>query len=158
MAVTSSGIIILPQAAATAGCSATATVVQEDDLHELFPEIYIGWWKLYSFSATAARGWVFDHWEQSWDYLDESYGQPTASGSKSDTYSRSPWSEANYAKDTLNTEEEDWGYITGDRGHWVRTITRLAAVFRSAHTGLILRSATSGAILHGSSNSILRDD
>ena len=157
MAVTSSGIIILPQAAATAGCSATATVVEEDDFHEL-SNLYSGWWKLYSFSAAAARGWVFDHWEQSWDYLDESYGQPTDSGSKSGTYSRNPWSEGIYPTADLSTEEEDLGYVTGDRGHWVRTITRLAAVFRSAHTGLILRSATSGAILHGSSNSILRDD
>lgn len=143
-------IDISPPAAAQAGCSATATVVDSWS--------YGGdWYRAYSFEATAAAGWVFDHWEQTYDYQEGEAGGTVLIGAKCSSVDRT-WRSGSYSQEGTEEWRSDYTsvgpeYVRVD----LRTIVGLVAIFRRASTGLILRSAANGQILRGAGGTILRD-
>ena len=137
----STQIVISPADAATAGCAAAAIQLSYQNLAPQFPTIWDNaetWtWKL---EATPARGWTFVEWQLT---LDDN-GSVTST-----TSSSNPWSGR-----TLTENEET---LANGGGTYYTRITAVTAVFRKNGTGLILRSATSGAILHGAGGTILHD-
>lgn len=152
MAIVSADIVILPQGAAQAGCTANSHVVESYS-----DENYT--YTLYRFTATPASGWRFVRWQQAYSYQDVQTSGPSVVNASIESTSN-PWSAG--AISQIGTEEwEDSSYadIPGFRVGF-RRIHSLTAVFEAEHqyTGLILRSATSGSILRGASGDILRDD
>ena len=114
---------------------------------------------MWSFTASAAQGWVFDHWEMGYSYQDvDPAGE---SGVFTSSSSSNPWSSGGFLKE--GTDEWDdtfWESLSAGYRHGWRTITALVAVFRRSHqpTHLILHSPTNNQILHGASGTILTDD
>lgn len=143
-------ITISPQSAANAGCTATFELIDSDSYDS-------NWWKMWKFTATAAQGWVFDHWNMSYSYQGPDPSDP--SGNFTMSNGNSTWSYGAFSQE--GTEEWDCKYdgFFYFRDSW-RTITSMTAVFRFVHvpTKLIIRSATSGIILRGASGAILRDE
>lgn len=147
MAISSSDIVIFPAAAAAAGCSATATVVDYEDQ----TDIHSGWRMEYSFLARPAEGWEFVRWDFS---LNSSYSNVPAS----------TWTTANPVERRSGGswylyEERaySWNYQYPYQIDAYNYITSLRAVFRRLPTNLILRSAANGQILHGAGDTILHD-
>ena len=151
------GVFVYPPAAVNAGCiatiSRTANVVNE------WGDVYMA----YTAQATAASGWRFVRWEQSYWYqhaLADTHPGFQGMGNYSCQFTNAEWSGGSYvyAREGL----EEW-YIdyTGTSSEYVRPdirrINSLTAVFARDPTNLILRSASSGAILHGAGDTILHD-
>lgn len=136
-----SAVEILPEGAARAGCAASFALVDSYSDSS-------GWYNAYRFNASAAEGWTFDHWEWTVDRVEEGPGGET--GVYNYTSRSNPFEEF----ESWN----DWSHIR-DYGIWSWTITNVVAVFTggTVGTGLILRSATGDAILHGAGDTILHD-
>ena len=136
-------ISISPTAAANAGCAAAAIQLSYQNLAPQFPTIWDNaetWtWKL---EATPARGWTFVEWQLTRD---------NSGSTTSTTNNSNPWSGGSY----LSENEET---IANGGGTYYARITAVTAVFQNNATGLILRSATSGQILHGAGGTILHDE
>ena len=136
-----SAVQILPAGAAEAGCAATFAIIDSYSDSS-------GWSNTYRFTASAATGWNFDHWEVTIDRVEEGPGGETGIY----TYN----TRANPVEEFESWS--DWSHIR-DYGIWSWTITNVVAVFTggTVHTGLILCSATNGEILHGAGANILHD-
>ena len=113
-----SGIEVYPQAAADAGCTATATVVGSDSGD--------GWWQnWYQFSATADGGWTFDHFE--WTQNDRYSNSATGSGyDRNYNYT----SANNPAGGSGQSRYEEFNQVDGYET-WTMTITTCRAVFNA---------------------------
>ena len=151
-------ITISPAAAKEDGCTASSKVIQEETYPDMNDDPHIlasYWFALYRFTAQAASGWRFSHWELTYSHVDTSLNDPTPEV-RDVKNSSNPWS----GSDTYESEEK-WvyedPYIPSSKTE-KRTITGLVAVFVAVSgSGRILHSATSGVILHGASGAILHD-
>ena len=144
-----SNINIQPNGAANAGCYATYSIDDEYTYED-------SWYKLWRFTAFAADGWIFDHWEMSYSFQDVNIGGP--SGNFTLTSRNNPWSGgAGSQEGTEEWDDTSWESYSQYQHTW-RTITSLSAVFKRVQTGLILHSPTNLQIIHGAGGTILRDE
>ena len=127
---------LYPQAAAGVGCAASATVVHDYDSGNIGPTYgWITWrtkYKVYSFEATAANGWIFDHWEQDFNW--KPYGYDTVETQETCSHTANPWqttSSSATSKETTVDELLDCMQARADLPYYesTRNITRLVAVF-----------------------------
>jgi len=143
-------VIVKPDSAAAAGCAASFSLIDS------FPDEGYGWWKQWEFLAQAADGWIFDHWEQTYRYQDVDKDGPSVSGAVC-TARNNPWHHGSSSQEgTEEWYDDSWSSYSAYRTTF-RYIDGVIAHFRPLPTGLILRSASSGAILHGASSTILHD-
>ena len=116
--------------------------------------------KKYIATATANRGFVFDHFEvlrHNKTYLD---GEVTEEDYRQEYTANPLHGKADSSDDILVELEENYRYSwVEDAWYWIVSLVSVKAVFvPEQHTGLILRSASTGVILRSASTgAILRD-
>lgn len=159
-----SEIAISPAGAKEDGCAASSEVINQESFPDTAADpdiVHSYWYKEYLFTAQAASGWEFSRWELKYNSVSGSLSNPESHDGDI-TSGSNPWG-SRHTSATREYEEIEThsGQYAGEIEDWrrARTITALSAVFVRVPgvSGKILRSASSGAILHGASGAILHD-